>query len=73
MYLEKVKDQSKTEGFKKKPQNDIVKECLRKPQRPKAYPRSRSARSMRLRCTVVLGTLNGNQLRTSSSSPMPCM
>lgn len=41
--------------------------------RSKCQPRSCSARAMRWRCTVVLGTLNGNQLRTSSSSPMPCM
>ena len=32
-----------------------------------------SARAMRCRATVVLGTLPWNQLRTSSSSPMPCM
>jgi hypothetical protein len=31
------------------------------------------ALAMRCRCTVVLGTGVGNQVRTSSSSPMPCM
>lgn len=40
---------------------------------PAPYPRWLNALAIRCRPTVVFGTLNGNQLRTSSSSPIPCM
>ena len=32
-----------------------------------------NARAIRWRATLVFGTAKSNQLRTSSSSPMPCM
>lgn len=69
----RVKRQNKTSEVLSKPQSAIVKESAKKTGARPAYPRSRNARSMRLRCTVVLGTLKANQLRTSSSRPMPCM
>ena len=36
-------------------------------------PLAANALAMVLRATVGLGTFTSNQLRTSSSSPMPCM
>ena len=40
----------------------------------RAYqPLAASALAILLRGTVGLGTLKSNQLRTSSSTPMPCM
>jgi len=42
--------------------------------RLRAYqPLAASALAILLRGTVGLGTLKSNQLRTSSSTPMPCM